>query len=109
MLSHFMDLTKEFEALRLEQQGLQAPKSLSRRTRGGVEAQEQASQDMVLMNLATLCQRQQTEIDGLRGRVNELIGTKERLERRLNESCIRVERPLQEVAIRLVRCYSIGQ
>ena len=53
VVSHLMDLTKEFEALRLEQQGLQAPKSLSRRTRGGAEAQEQASQDMLLMNFGT--------------------------------------------------------
>ena len=68
-----------------------------------------ASQDMLLMNLATLCQQQQTEIDGLRRLVNEMTGTVERLERRLNDSHMRVETPLQELTIRLVTCYAIGQ
>ena len=108
MLSHLMDFTKKFGAFRTEQPGLQALKSLSRRTRGGVEAQEQASQDVLLMNLATLCQLQQTDIDGLRRIVNETV-TRERLELRLNEPCMRVETPLQELAIRSVRCYAIGQ
>ena len=109
MVSHLMDLTKEFGALKIEQPGLQAPKSRSRRTRGGVEAQEQASQEVLPTNLATLCERQQTEIDGLRRLVNELTGTLDRLERRLNESHMRVETPLQELTIRLVRCYAIAQ
>ena len=109
MLSHLMDLTKEFGALTIERPGLQAPKSLSRRTRGGVEAQEKASQDVLLMNLATLCQQQQTEIVGLRRLVNDMTGMVERLERRLNESCMRVETPLQELTFRLVRCYVIAQ
>ena len=107
MVSHLMDLTKEFGALKIEQPGLQAPKSRSRRTRGGGESQEQASQDVLPTNLATQCQQQQTEIDGLRGLVNEMTGTVERLERRLNESRMRVETPLQELTIRLVRCYAI--
>ena len=109
MLSHLMDLTKEFGALKIERPGLQAPKSLARRTRGGVEAQEKASQDVLLMNLATLCQQQQTEIDGLRRLVNDMTSTVERLDPRLNESCMRVETPLQELTIRLVRCYVIAQ
>ena len=109
MFSHLMDLTKEFGALTIERPGLQAPKSRSRRTRGGVEAQEQASQEVLLTNLAKLCQQQQTEIDGLRGLVNEMTGTVERLERRLNESHVRVETLLQELAIRLVRCYAVVQ
>ena len=104
-----MDLTKEFGALKIERPGLQAPKSLARRTRGGVEAQEKASQNVLLMNLATLCQQQQTEIDGLRRLVNDMTGMVERLERRLNESCMRVETPLQELTFRLVRCYVIAQ
>ena len=108
MLSHLMDLTKEFGALTIERPGLQAPKSLARRTRGGVAAQEQASQDVLLVNLATLCQQQQTEIDGLRRVVNEMTGVVERFERRLNESRMRVETPLQELTIRLVRCYAIA-
>ena len=91
-----MDLTKEFKALKIERPGLQAPKSGSRRTRGGVEAQEQASQEVLLSKLATLCQEQQTEIDVLRGRVNEMRGTVESLEGRLNESHMRMEMPLQE-------------
>ncbi|XP_015777915.1 PREDICTED: TNF receptor-associated factor 6-like isoform X11 [Acropora digitifera] len=103
MLSHLMDLTKEFGQLRFEQPGLQATKSRSRRTRGGVEAQEQASEGVLFNNLAALCQRQQTEIDGLRDLVNEMTGTLERLERRLNESRMRVETPLQELSIRLNR------
>ena len=86
MLSHLTDLTEEFRALKIEQPGLQAPKGRSRLTMGGVEAQEQ------------------TEIDGLRGLVNNMRGDVERLERRLNnESHLRVERPLQELTIRLVR------
>ena len=106
MLSHLMDLTKEFGALKIVQPGHQAPKSRSRRTRGGGEAQEQASQDVLLMNLATLCQRQQTEIDEFRRLVIEKNGVVEHLERRLNESCMT---PLQELTIRLVRCYAIAQ
>ena len=108
MLSHLMDLTKEFGALKIETPGLQAPKGLARRTRGGVKVQEQASQDVFLMNFATLCQQQQTEIDALRGLVNEMTGTVERLERRLNDSHMRVETPLQELTVRLVTCYAIG-
>ena len=108
ILSHLMDLTKEFGALKIQQPGHQAPKSRSRRTRGGVEAQEQASQEVLLTNLSTLCQEQQTEIDGLRGLVNEMAGTVERLERRLNDSHMRMETPLQELTIRLVTCYAIG-
>ncbi|XP_015777801.1 PREDICTED: TNF receptor-associated factor 6-like isoform X8 [Acropora digitifera] len=100
MLSHLMDFTKEFGALTIERPGLQAPKSLSRRTRGGVEAQEQASQDVLLMNLATLCQRQQTEIDELRRLVNETKGVVEHLGRCLNESCMT---PLQELTNRINR------
>ena len=104
MLSHLTDLTEEFRALKIEQPGLQAPKRRSRLTMGGVEAQEQASQEVLLINLAKLCQEQQTEIDALRGLVNNMTGDLERLERRLNESHLRVERPLQELTIRLVRC-----
>ncbi|XP_044174918.1 TNF receptor-associated factor 6-like isoform X3 [Acropora millepora] len=100
MLSHLMDLTKEFGALTIERPVLQAPKSLSRRTRGGGEAQEQASQDVLLMNLATLCQRQQTEIDELRRLVNETKGVVEHLGRCLNESCMT---PLQELTNRINR------
>ncbi|XP_015777910.1 PREDICTED: TNF receptor-associated factor 6-like isoform X6 [Acropora digitifera] len=103
VFSHLMDLTKEFGALKIERPGLQAPKSLARRTRGGVEAQEKASQDVLLMNLATLCQQQQTEIVGLRRLVNDMTGMVERLELRLNESCMRVETPLQELTFRLNR------
>ena len=108
MLSHLMDLTKEFKALKIERPGLQAPKSGSRRTRGGVDAQEQTSQEVPVTNLARLCQEQQTEIDGLRGLVNEMRGTVERLERRLNDSRMKVETPLQELTIRLVRYYAIA-
>ncbi|XP_067043174.1 TNF receptor-associated factor 6-like isoform X3 [Acropora muricata] len=103
MLSHMMDLTKEFGQLQFEQPGLQATKSRSRRTRGGVEAQEQASEGVLFNNLAALCQRQQTEIDGLRDLVNEMTGTVERVERRLNESRMRVETPLQDLNIRFNR------
>ena len=107
MVSHLTDFTKEFEALRIEQQGLQASQSRSRRTRGGVEAQEQGSQDV--MNLVTLCRRQQTEIDGLRRIVNELTFKIERLERRHDEWLMRVETQLQELSVRSVRCYAIAQ
>ena len=102
-----MDLTKEFEALKIERPGLQALKSGSRRTKGGVEAPEQASQEVPVTNLERLCQEQQTEIDRLRGLVNEMTGTLERLERRLGDSPMKVETPLQELTIRLVRCYAI--
>ena len=109
MFSHLMDLTKEFGQWKFEQPSHQAPKSRSRRTRGGVEAQEQASQDVLLTNLGTLCQEQQTEIDGLRNLVNELTGAVDRLERRLNDSHMRVETPLQELTIRLVTRHAIRQ
>ena len=109
MLSHLMDLTKEFGQWKFEHPGLQATKSRSRRTRGGVEAQEQASEGVLFNNLAALCQRQRTEIDGLRRHVNEMTGRVERLERRLNESRMRVETSLQELTVRLVRCYAIAQ
>ena len=109
MSSHLMNFTKELGALKIEQPGLQAPKSRSRLTMGGVEAQEQASQEVLPTCLATLCQQQQTEIDGLRRLVHELAGTVEHLERRLNEMCMRVETPLQELTTRLVRCYTITQ
>ena len=102
MLSHLMDFTKEFEALKFEQPGLLPPKSHSRRTSGAVETQEQANQDVLLSDLATLCQQQQTEIDLLRGHVNEMNGLVESLERRLDESHIRMETPLQELTNRLV-------
>ena len=107
MVSHLMDLTKEFGQWKFERPGHQASKSRSRRTRGGVEAQEQASQQVLLTNLATLCQEQQKEIDGLRNLVNELTGAVDRLERRLNDPHMRVETPLQELTIRLVRCYAM--
>ena len=98
------DLPQQFGGLRIEQQGLQGPESRSRRTRGGVEAQEQASEGVLFNNLAARCQQQQTEIDRLRGLVNEMTDTMERcrtesvteistlralaegLERHLNES-----------------------
>ena len=108
MLSHLMDLAKEFGALKIERPGLQAPKSGSRRTKGGVEAQEQAGQEVPVTNLARLCQEPQTEIDRLRGLVNEMTGTVESLEHRLNDSCMKVETLLQERTIRLVRCYAIA-
>ena len=109
MLSHLMDLAKEFAQWKFEQPGLQARKSRSRRTRGEVEAQEQVSEGVLFNNLAALCQRQRTEIDGLRRHVNEMTGRVERLERRLNESQMRVETSLQELTVRLVRCYAIAQ
>ncbi|XP_044175461.1 TNF receptor-associated factor 6-like [Acropora millepora] len=103
-VSHSMDdLTKKFRALKVEEPGHQALESRSRRTRAVVEAQEQASQDVLFMNLATLCQRQQTEMDGLRPLFNDMIGTVERFKRRLNESCKRMETPLQELTIRINR------
>ena len=109
VVSHLMDLTKEFGALKIEQPGYQAPKSRSRRTRGGVEAQEQAIEGLLPSDLATLFQQQQTEIDLLRGQVNELTSAVERFERHLNESRMRMETPLQELTIRLVTCCAIAQ
>ena len=55
--SHLMDLTKEFGALKIQQSGHQAPKSRSRRTRGGVEAQEQASQEVLLTDFVNTVSR----------------------------------------------------
>ena len=132
MFSHLRDLTKEFGALKYEQAGLLAPKSRSRRTRDGVEAQEQASQDVSLGSLATTCQQQKAEIDGLKNLVHCMGGTMEHLVCQLTESqaslCMRlnnlesrcqqqqteiggyldelrtrVETPLQAFSIRLVR------
>ena len=102
MLSHLMDFTKEFVALKIGQPGLQAPESRSQLTMGGVEAQGQISREVRLTNLVTLCQEQQTEINGLRRIVNEMKDRIEHLEHRLNESRMRVETPLQELTIRLV-------
>ncbi|KAK2569489.1 TNF receptor-associated factor 6 [Acropora cervicornis] len=110
------DLTQQFGALRIEQQGFQGPESLSRRTRGGVEAQEQVSEGVLFNNLAALCQQQQTEIDGLRGLVNEMTDTMERchtesvteigtlralaegLDRHLNESQTSQDVPFRNMA-----------
>ena len=72
------DLPQQFGALRIEQQGFQGLQSRSRRTRGEVEVQERTSQDVHLSDLATSCQQQQTEIDGLRGLVKEVTGAVER-------------------------------
>ena len=107
MFSHLTDLTKEFGQWNLDRRGLQAPQSRSRRTRGGLEAQEQASEAVLPSNLATLCEQQQTEIDRLRRLVNDMTSAVERLERRHDESRMRVETLLQELNIRLVRCYAI--
>ena len=109
MFSHLTQLTKEFGALKIEQPGYQAAKSRCRRTRGGVEAQEQASEGLLPNDLATLCQQQQTEIDLLRSQVNEMTALMGSVERRFNESHLRVETPLQELTTRLVRCYAIAQ
>ena len=102
MFSHLMDLTKEFGQLTLDRPGLQAPQSRSRRTRGGLRAQEHACQETRFTNL-------QTENDLLRRQVNEMTDMVERLERRLNESHMRMETPLQELTIRLVTCCAIAQ
>ena len=98
------DLPQQFGALRIEQQGFQGSESRSRRTGGEVGAQEQASDGVLFNNLAALCHQQQTEIDRLRGLVDEMTDTMERcrtesvteigtlralaegLERHLNES-----------------------
>ena len=123
MLRHLTDLTKEFGALKYEQPGLQAPMSHSRR-----------SQDVLLRNLATLCHQQQTEIDLLRGHVNEVerlvcqltesqnrarmdlnnlgSGCQQQLTEiggNLNDLRTRMKTPLQEFSIRLVRCYAIAR
>ncbi|XP_044174913.1 TNF receptor-associated factor 6-like isoform X1 [Acropora millepora] len=103
MFSHLTDLIKEFGQWKLDRPGLQAPQSRSRRTRGGLEAQEQASEAVLPSNLVTLCQQQQTEIDRLRGLVNDLTSAVERLERRHDESRMRVETQLQELSIRVNR------
>lgn len=110
------DLTQQFGALRIEQQGFQGPESLSRRTRGGVEGQEQVSEGVLFNNLAALCQEQQTEIVRLRGLVNEMTDTMERchtesvteigtlralaegLDRHLNESQASQDVPFRNMA-----------
>ena len=107
MLSHMTDFIKELGQWKLDQPGLQAPQSRSRRTRGGLEAQEQASEAVLPSYLVNLCLQQQTEMDRLIGLVNDLTSAVERLERRHDESRMRVETQLQELSIRLVRCYAI--
>ena len=102
MFSHLRDLTKEFGQLKLDRPGLQAPQSRFRRTRDGLRAQEHVCQETRFTNL-------QTEIDLLRRQVNEMTALVERLERRLNESHMRMETPLQELTIRLVTCCAIAQ
>ena len=68
----------------------------------GVEAQEQAGQEVLLTNLATPRQDQQTQIDLLRGQVNELTGAVKRIDRRLNDFQIGLETLFQERTNRLV-------
>ena len=81
-----MDLIKAFRKLKIsEKPGLEEPES----------AQKQANKDKLLRDIPALWQQQQTEIDGLRGLINEMTGAVERLERRLNESRMRVETQVQ--------------
>ena len=60
-------------------------RSRSQCTGAGEEAQEQASQDALLNDLARLCRQQQKELSGLRDLLNEMTGAIKRLEQRLSE------------------------
>ena len=97
-------MTKAFAALKADPSGeLEiAPRSPIRRTRGGAEAfpQEQASHDVFVNDLATLCQQQRAEIDEMRQHVNALNSSVQHLERRLEDTRMRVERPVQELTVR---------
>ncbi|XP_068674252.1 TNF receptor-associated factor 6-like [Montipora foliosa] len=105
--SHLIDMTKAFAALKADQSGeLEiAPRNQIRRTRLGAEAfpQEQASHDVFVNDLATLCQQQRAEIDEMRQLVTALNSSVQHLERRLEDTRIRVERPVQELTVRFNR------
>ena len=97
-------MTKTLEVLKADQSGeLElVPRNQIRRTRGGAEAfpQEQASHDVFVNDLATLCQQQRAEIDEMRQLVNALNISVQHLERRLEDTRMRVERPVQELTVR---------
>ena len=98
-----MDMSKAIADL-LPAQGTetQTQRNPPRRTRAGMEArpQEQAAQDDYMGELLAQTHRQRAEIDDLRRIVATLSNTVQHLERRLEEACMRQERPVQELTSR---------
>ena len=72
------------------------------RTRGGVGSfpREQASQEGYLHDLSSRTQTQREELDELRHKVAELSNIIHHLERQLEETRMRQERPIQELTLR---------
>ncbi|XP_068674158.1 TNF receptor-associated factor 6-like [Montipora foliosa] len=105
--SHLIDMTKAFAVLKsVPSRDLEIiPRNQIRRTRGGAEVfpQEQASHDVFVNDLATLCERQREELDEMRRLVNALTSSVQHLERRLEDTRMRVERPVQELTVRFNR------
>ena len=80
----------------------QTQRTAPRRTRGDLEArpQEQAAQEVYLSELSTQTHNHQGEIDELRHRITNINNNVHHLERRLEEICMRQERPIQELTMR---------
>ncbi|XP_068716622.1 TNF receptor-associated factor 6-like [Montipora capricornis] len=77
------------------------PRNQIRRTGGGAEAfpQEQDSHDRFLNDLATECQQRRAEMDEVRRLVNALTISGQDMEHPLEDTRVRVERPLQQLTI----------
>ncbi|PFX14515.1 TNF receptor-associated factor 6-like [Stylophora pistillata] len=85
--------------------GGQRNASGTQRPRGGAEAfpREQASQEGYLHDLSSRTQTQRDEIDELRRKVAEMSNLIHHLERQLEETRMRQERPIQELTLRFNR------
>lgn len=72
------------------------------RSRGGAEPfpREQASQEGYLHDLSSRSQTQREERDELRSKVAELTNIIHHMERQLEETRMRQERPIQELTLR---------
>lgn len=109
MANHTMDMAKKLGEFLGAESGSntmrgQRNASGTGRSRGGAEAfpREQASQEGYLHDLSSRTQTQREEIDELRRKVAELSNIVHHLERQLEETRMRQERPIQELTLRLV-------
>lgn len=107
MATHAMEMAKKLGELLGAESGsdTMGGQRNTRRQRGGAEAfpREQASQEGYLHDLSTRTQTQREEIDELRRKVAELSSIIHHLERQLEETRMRQERPIQELTLRFNR------
>lgn len=102
-----MDMAKKFGELMAtgsgsNNMGEQGNGGGARRSRGGAQAfpREQASQEGYLHDLSSRTQTQREELDELRSKVAELTNIIHHMERQLEETRMRQERPIQELTLR---------